>query len=1300
MNGRHLYSSFFFCLYFLGALGQSHAQTITTGALMYSPICAGTGGTVTVSFTTSGTFVGNNTFSAQLSDAAGVFPATPAVIGSSKTVSNISATISPAVAAGSLYKIRVVSGNPAVTGSVSSGVLVVRPLPTAPAVTTPPPYCEGDVPAALAATASAGGTLNWYGTNATGGATSGTPTVPSTNVVGNTPYYVSQTVDGCEGPRAAVVVSVRAKPAIPGTSLVNYCTGQTASPLTASPSAGGTLNWYGTNATGGAVSSVAPTPTGNATYYVSQTLNGCESARAGIVVTFTPPPPAPTVTAPAPYCEGAPAAALTATGQNLRWYGTNATGGTGSRVATVPSTTIVGTTDYYVSQSVSGCEGPRAAIAVLVKDTPTAPAITPAPTYCQNQAAAPLVAAPLAGASLNWYGTNAGGGTASGTATVPGTTQAGAINYYVSQTLNGCESPRTVIGVTVKPTPAAPPTTPVPACQNRPATALSASAAAGATLNWYGTEATGGTASPTAPVPATDALGTRTYYVSQTVNGCESARSALSVTTNAVPLPPAVTPPAAYCEGVSATALIATGQGLRWYGTNATGGTGSGSPTVPGTNTVGTTNYYVTQTVSSCESDRTVIPVLVKDTPNAPGVPAAGSFDFCQNSAAPTLTATLVDKATVNWFDSNGKSLGQSVTPPGNVETTYTYTVNQTLEGCTSPVSTVRVRVKPLPGQPGVSPVAFCNNQRADQLRASGERLKWYDITENLIGTSAPSPATNTVGDQFYKVSQTNGDGCEGPKATLKVSIKPLPGPPSVANVSYCQATTDQPAQNVSALSAGGQNLRWYNPDGNAFSDAPTPAIDRAGIQSYQVSQTVNDCEGGRATLQVTVNTVPAPVVAKPLVSYCINEKASPLQATVEPGGSARWLDPYGRLTNDAPTPSTLNTNVDPAGDRFFVYQVGQNGCYSSRSAIRVVVNTTPTLSLAAPVPAVNLGLKVPLRLTFTGSAPYSYTIAGGYSGTSLSNDTTIAVLPRGNTTYQVTAVTNGCGVGLPGNPATAVVTVRVPTVATGALTNSTLCAGTSVSVPFTTTGQFNPGNTFQLELVSAADTSKKYAIPATANESPLTATLPLTIPGGPYAVRVRALNPEVGITGTSSPTPLTVRSLPAATLTGTQTIYEGTPANLTIAFGGDGPWILTYADSVRSYSVTTAVSPYVAEVRPARTTTYRITTLTNSCGTGPTSGTATVSILPLLGVDDHSLDPLVKAYPVPTSSGLVVELDLPLTRDPAELSLTNGQGRSVLQQTTRSRRTNLDLSGQPNGLYFLRIQVGDRHTVRKVIKL
>ena len=1053
MKGRNIYSCLLFCLCFVGAFIRSEAQTITTGSIAPVSVCQG--GAITVTFTITGSFTNANVFTAQLSDITGAFPANPVAIGrlTGSKAGSISATIPRTTAGGGSYRIRVVSSAPARIGSTSSQALSVI-APTAPGITAPPPYCEGDVSVALVATPSTGGTLNWYGTNAIGGTASGTPTQPNTSVVGNTLYYVSQTVSGCEGPRTPITVTVKAKPALPGTKAVSYCTGQTATPLSASPAMGGTLNWYGTSATGGTGSSVAPTPTANGTYYVSQTVNGCESARASIVVTFTASPAAPAVTAAGPYCEGVSAPALNATGQNLRWYGT-ATGGTGSTAATTPNTTVVGTTNYYVSQTVNGCEGPRTTIAVLVKDTPDKPATTSV-DFCQNT-----------------------------------------------------QSPTLTIGL-----------------------------APNATPSWYGTNATGGTASGVAPILTSSAVGTTTYYVSQKLDGCESPRASLSV------------------------------------------------------------------------------------------------------------------------------------------------------------------RVKPIPGEPGVSSTAFCNTRGAEPLRASGERLKWYDNSGNLIGTNAPLPSTNNVGDQFYKVSQTNGEGCEGPKATLKVTIRPLPGLPSVTNVNLCQSNPDQPAQNISALTASGQNLKWYNSDGSALPGAPTPSIDRAGTQEYQVSQTVDECEGGRATLRVTVNTVAAPVVAKSLVTYCINAKATPLQATIENGGSARWIDPYGRITNEAPTPSTLNTNVDPAGDRFFVYQISSNGCYSSRATIRVVVNTTPTLSLQAPVSNINLGLKVPLKLTFTGSAPYSYTISGGYTGTSLSNDTTIAVLPRGNTTYQVTGVTNGCGIGLPGNPATAVVTVRIPTVATSALTNATLCAGTSLTVPFTTTGQFNPGNTFRFELVSVADTSQKYDIPASASTSPVTATLPLTIPSGQYSVRVKALNPEVGVTGTNSPTPLTIRSLPAATLTGTQTIPEGTPANLTIAFGGDGPWVLTYADSVRSYSVATSANPFVAEVRPARTTTYRITALSNSCGSGPISGTATVSVSTLLGVEDTSLDPLVTAYPVPTGRVLTVELDLPLTRDPAELSLSTMQGRSILHHTTRSRRTELDLSGHPNGLYILRIQVGNRYTIRKVAKL
>ena len=144
--------------------------------------------------------------------------------------------------------------------------------------------------------------------------------------------------------------------------------------------------WY-TSATGGTGSTTAPTPStntpGTTTYYVSQTLTSeCESPRVVITVTVYPLPGAPGVTTPVKLCQGQTAGPLTATGTGLLWY-SSATGGTGSPVAPTPSTATTGTTTYYVSQTVNGCEGPRVPINVIVNTVPPAPVVVSPVVYCQ-----------------------------------------------------------------------------------------------------------------------------------------------------------------------------------------------------------------------------------------------------------------------------------------------------------------------------------------------------------------------------------------------------------------------------------------------------------------------------------------------------------------------------------------------------------------------------------------------------------------------------------------------------------------------------------------------------------------------------------------------------------------------------------------------------------------------------------------------------------------------------------------------------------------------------------------------------
>ena len=157
------------------------------------------------------------------------------------------------------------------------------------------------------------------------------------------------------------------------------------------------------------------------------------------------------------YCNNEIAVPLTATASancTLNWY-TTATGGTPSATSPIPSTATVGSTSYYVSQTITstGCEGPRAEIIVTVNPLPTAPIVSNI-DYCHNEIAIPLTATSSANCTLNWY-TTPTGGTSSPTSPTPSTATVGTIKYYVSQTITatGCEGPRAEIIVTTNPLP-------------------------------------------------------------------------------------------------------------------------------------------------------------------------------------------------------------------------------------------------------------------------------------------------------------------------------------------------------------------------------------------------------------------------------------------------------------------------------------------------------------------------------------------------------------------------------------------------------------------------------------------------------------------------------------------------------------------------------------------------------------------------------------------------------------------------------------------------------------------------------
>jgi GH35 family endo-1,4-beta-xylanase len=114
--------------------------------------------------------------------------------------------------------------------------------------------------------------------------------------------------------------------------------------------------------------------------------------------------------------------------------------------------------------------------------------------------------------------------------------------------------------------------------------------ATGTSLKWY-TAATGGTGTATAPTPTTFITGSVTYYVSQTANGCESPRAAITVNVvNTYKIYTVNTPPAidGTIDGIWNSAGVA--------GVSATKpltGTVSGSEDLSGTFKVLSDNTYI-----------------------------------------------------------------------------------------------------------------------------------------------------------------------------------------------------------------------------------------------------------------------------------------------------------------------------------------------------------------------------------------------------------------------------------------------------------------------------------------------------------------------------------------------------------------------------------------------------------------------------------------------------------------------------------------------------------------------------------
>ncbi len=348
------------------------------------------------------------------------------------------------------------------------------------------------------------------------------------------------------------------------------------------------------------------TITTGGTYSVTGTnIYGCSSSASKSVVSATSP--TVTINGPSSLCDGS-SITLTATNllQNttLQW----------SNGSTENSITVNAAGDYTVTATLGFCHT-NASHQVTTSPTPANPTVTPS-SHC-GPGTVTLTANTTPGNTCIWYATET-------TQEIAGTGQNFTINnlqttttYYVcAENTDGCSSSRVPVEAAIYTVPNPPTVSNTTYCGAGDYTLTATSLN---TVQWYSDNAGTNAIDPTQYIAQTT-----TYYAAAIDNHqCRSSLVPMTVTVNAVPDLPTITPISPTCSNSSVpTTLSATpganGNQVKWYDSNLSF-LGYGQRNV---NVSTTTTYYAStyNNNTQCESDKQSIQVVVNPIPSAPQI--------------------------------------------------------------------------------------------------------------------------------------------------------------------------------------------------------------------------------------------------------------------------------------------------------------------------------------------------------------------------------------------------------------------------------------------------------------------------------------------------------------------------------------------------------------------------------------------------------------------------------------------------------------------------------------------------------
>ncbi|MBN1183672.1 MAG: hypothetical protein JXB49_15380 [Bacteroidales bacterium] len=268
-------------------------------------------------------------------------------------------------------------------------------------------------------------------------------------LAGSYVYYVTETIKNCESEAARDTLTIHPIPQIDSiiTTAVSDCASENGS-ITFYVKGNGLEysvdngeNFFATNGfTNLSIGSYYPIVRNN---------NECEINPEDIIITNPDAPLAPVVSPDTSYCFGEAISdieASTTEDGTLTWYADfNHSSIIGNNNLLSPENTV-GIKNYYVTESIDGCEGPHAKIEIVIITVPSAPMIDEI-SVCFGDSIPDFIAT---GINVKWFeDAERTSQVDTGNTFSHGISDAGAYTWYVSQEVNNCQSLNTEAELTI-----------------------------------------------------------------------------------------------------------------------------------------------------------------------------------------------------------------------------------------------------------------------------------------------------------------------------------------------------------------------------------------------------------------------------------------------------------------------------------------------------------------------------------------------------------------------------------------------------------------------------------------------------------------------------------------------------------------------------------------------------------------------------------------------------------------------------------------------------------------------------------